>query len=161
MRILVSLLLAPVLAACQGEGSFFVLDPNATSSSTSDTAATNIVTPGGGGACGEITHWAVTVTGRVETSDGSGAAFADVWVEDRGWNPTTITIGSTTADQQGNYTIQIADLVSAADCWGTVLDYVLVGQQGPIQGERQVNSPLFNAIQDGSLTANLAALTLQ
>ena len=43
----------------------------------------------------------------------------------------------------------------------SVLDYVLVGELGPTYGERGVNSSLYSAILDQSLSADLGELALE
>ena len=45
-------------------------------------------------------------------------------------------------------------ITSVEDCWGTLLDYVLVAESGELYGEKQVNQQLFNAIDDGSMSAD-------
>jgi len=106
------------------------------------------------GACGEISTWDVTVLGRVE--DASGAVGgADVWLEDRGWEPVTV-LGQTTTSANGGFTLEADDVTAVEGCWGTLLDYVLVATEGSRSGERGINHPLYGAIDDGSFEADIS-----
>jgi hypothetical protein len=109
-----------------------------------------------GSACGEIRVWDLTVRGIVQNEQRVGAPFADVWLEDRGWARTTQVLGSGYTDADGVFEIAITGLTDAENCWGTLLDYVLVAELGPQRGEDGINTYLFNAVQSGTLVADVS-----
>jgi hypothetical protein len=110
------------------------------------------VEPTDPGACGEVTTHDVSVLGAV-TSGGAPAVGAAVRLEDRGWNVGDV-LGEATTGADGTFTLAAASVTSVEDCWGTILDYALVGELGGEAGEMNVNTALFNAIEDGSLEAD-------
>jgi hypothetical protein len=105
------------------------------------------------GACGEITTWDVTVIGKVEDAAGNVAGAA-VSLEDRGWEPITI-LGEATTTTNGSFTLEAQNVTAVEGCWGTLLDYVLVATEGSRSGERGINHPLYGAISDGSMEADI------
>jgi len=105
------------------------------------------------GACGEISTWNVTVLGRVEDAAGA-VGGAEVSLEDRGWEPVT-GLGATTTATNGSFTVEARNLTAVEGCWGTLLDYVLVATEGSRSGERGINHPLYGAIDDGSMEADI------
>ncbi len=112
------------------------------------------------GACGEVTVWAVTLGGTVLGRDGNPAVGAEVWVEDRGWEPGTI-LGQATTDAYGAFEVSLAEVTSVEDCWATLLDYVLVGTLPGQRGEKDINIELFNAIDGETFEADLGAFPLR
>lgn len=136
-------------------------DHTGTPTPTDPTAPTTDTEPSG--ACGEIAVYDLTLTGTVVGPYGEAAPDTDVWVEDRGWVPGTI-LGTGVTDAYGAFTLTLDNVTSAERCWATLLDYVLVGERtmpaGTQSGELDLNSTLFNAIQDGTLAADLGAFPL-
>lgn len=105
-------------------------------------------------ACGETTYHDLTVLGRVEDSAGQPAVGALVRLEERGYSPTVTNLGEATVDVYGQFELSAPGLVSVEDCWGILLDYVLVGELGNERGEEGVNPTLLNAILDETLIAD-------
>lgn len=108
--------------------------------------------------CGDVTTWDVVIEGSVQDDGGVAVPAAAVALEDRGWSGDAL--GWATARADGSFTLTATGVTAVDGCWGTVLDYVLVGEQGALYGERGVNSALHLAIDDGSLTADTPALVL-
>lgn len=115
------------------------------------------------GACGSPVNYDVVVLGLVETPTGAPADATTLALEDRGWQPGRV-LGTATTDAYGAFTLQATAVTSLEDCWGTVLNYVLTAERaGPVgaqTAELGVNTPLYNAIQDGSLEADLGGLPI-
>lgn len=113
------------------------------------------------GACGEPEEgFDVTVTGLVLDHNGDPAALADVTLEERNWNTNTTVHGTTATDEAGAFSIDATNLVSVPGCWGTVVDYWVVAELDGGWGEAQANQRLFNAIDDGSLTADFTSFPI-
>lgn len=111
-------------------------------------------TDGSNGQCGDVTTWDVTIAGAVE--DASGAVDgATVTLEDRGWNAGE-TLGTATTASDGTFELAATGVTSVEGCWGTVLDYVVVATEGGRIGEDEVNSALHDAIDSGSLHADIS-----
>jgi hypothetical protein len=111
------------------------------------------------GACGEVTNHDVTVTGVVETAGGP-AEGATVYVEERAWTGG-MRMGTAQSAADGTFTIEVADLISVEDCWGTALDYYVVAEAGDLYGERGINSTLFNALSTGEADLSGAPLLIE
>jgi hypothetical protein len=113
------------------------------------------------GACGSPINYDMTLVGFVLGGNGEVGDAASLSIEDRGWQPGRI-LGTGTTDSYGAFTIPLTDVTSVEDCWGTLLDYVLVGQRtvagGEQSGELGLNTLLFNAIQDGTFVADLGSI---
>jgi hypothetical protein len=109
------------------------------------------------GACGAVTTHDVNISGVVHDGGGAGADGAVVSLEERSWDPGTL--GTATAASDGTFTIS-ATITGVEDCWGTALDYWLVASGDAGTAEDAVNQPLFNAVDDGSLTADVSGFPL-
>jgi hypothetical protein len=152
-----------LLLACAGE------DPTDTQGTTGDTATDPTPTDSTPtdteptGACGPPIDFDLTLVGTVVGPYGTAAPDTEVWVEDRGWSPGRI-LGTGTTDAYGAFTLSLTDVTSVEGCWATLLDYVLVGERtmpaGVQSGELDLNSSLYNAIEDGSLVADLGSFPL-
>ncbi len=112
-----------------------------------------------GGACGEISRHAVSVVGLVQTEDGAPAVASNVRLEDRGWEPGTV-LGDSLAGDDGSFRLENAEITNVENCWGTLLDYVLVAESGELYGEKEINQQLYNAILDGESTADVSAIPI-
>lgn len=112
-------------------------------------------------ACGETSYHDLVVLGTVQDSYGQPAVGARVWLEDRGFSPTVQTMGEATVDVYGQFEMTVDQLASVEDCWGTLLDYVLVGELGNERGEEGINPTLHGAILDGSGIADRGSIPLQ
>lgn len=126
-----------------------------------DTTNTQITTTDPGGLCGDVTTWDVSFSGLVTAAAGGAAAGAQVWVEERAYSAETVIYGSGTTAGNGLFTIDLDQIVSVQDCWGIVLDYYVVAQQGNATVERGINPVLFSAIDNGTLEADISAIPLQ
>lgn len=111
------------------------------------------------GACGEVSEWELSLQVAVER-DGQPAAGATVSLVDRGWSPGTV-LGTATADAAGEAVLSPLTITSVEGCWGTLLDYVVTATDGTRSGEAPVNPALFNAIDDGSLSADVRDFPIQ
>ena len=111
------------------------------------------------GACGEVSTQTMIVRGLVENSQGVGLEGISVILEDRGWNPGT-TLGTATTDAQGAFVLENLTITDVENCWGSLLDYVLVATQADNAAEKEINTQLYNSIIDGSLDADVSAIPL-
>ena len=99
------------------------------------------------GACGDVSTWDVFIRARV-VQNNANVAGAEVWLEDRGWEPGTI-LGDGVTGANGRAEFEAKDITSVEDCWGTLLDYYLVAEKGDATGEKAVNTYLHSAIDSG------------
>jgi hypothetical protein len=106
------------------------------------------------GQCGDVTTWDVTIAGAVEDASGPVGGAA-VRLEDRAWN-TDDVLGEATTEVDGSFSLDAKSVTSVEGCWGTVLDYRIVAEEGGRTGETKVNSALFDAIDSGSLEADIS-----
>ena len=113
------------------------------------------------GACGEVTVHSLNVSGLVLMSDGSavGASGVTVSLEDRGWNPGEV-LAQVQTNEDGEFLLAEAAVTSVVDCWGTLLNYVVVAESALGRAEKEVNTALFNAIRDGESTVDLRDVPL-
>jgi len=111
------------------------------------------------GACGAVSTHMLTLTASVESETGAPVAEVAVWLEDRGWEPGTI-VGQGTTDADGQVMLEALSITSVENCWGTLLDYVLVAEADQGRGEKEVNHPLYNAILDGHNAADVTAIPI-
>ncbi len=107
------------------------------------------------GACGDVTTWNVVLTGTVEDAVGNPLVGAEITLEDRGWMPTTV-LATDISDGYGAFALDVVGLTSVENCWGTLLDYVVIGStsEGRV-GEDDVNPSLFDAVYVGPLSASM------
>lgn len=131
-------------------------EPTDTTSEPTDTAPD----PTDPGACGDVSHWAITLLGRVTLNTGNPAVGAHAWLQDDGWIPGTV-VGEATTDDQGRFEMALPNVTSVENCWGTLLDYQLNAELGTLAGARGINTDLFNAIYTGELVADTTAFPLQ
>ena len=150
-----------LFVGCQGNGSLTVIDTDPPTILQGQTGASGPVYGTGPptGICGDVTYVDLTVFGAVEYPDGSAARNVEVDLEDRGWIAGTL-MGSTTTDSDGLFEMTVLQLASVEDCWGTVLNYVLVAETDDAFAERPANSVLYNSILDESLTADFRDVPL-
>ena len=94
-------------------------------------------------------------------SDGSavGASEVTVSLEDRGWNPGEV-LAQVQTNEDGEFLLAEAAVTSVEDCWGTLLNYVVVAESALGRAEKDVNTALFNAIRDGESTVDLRDVPL-
>jgi len=112
-----------------------------------------------GGACGAVTEHVMEVAGLVEDSAGNVVIAANVRLEDRGWEPGTV-LGEGITDSGGSFSLTELNVTGVEDCWGVLLDYVLVAESNGKTGEKQINHQLFNAVVDGSMNADLSSFPI-
>ncbi len=130
-----------------------------TPTTDTDTSETSDPTEPPDGLCGDITEWDLTVVGDIVDWRGEPYDGVEIRLDDRGWVPGTI-MGTGATDATGRYTLDVEDLTSVEDCWGTLLDYVIVATAGDLEVEEGVNSQLYGAIADGTLTVDLTIFPL-
>lgn len=111
------------------------------------------------GACGDPVLYDMTVIGIVEGPGGEPSQGAHVVLEDRAWNVGDI-LGEGFTDENGSFTLAVTGLTSLEDCWG-LLGYYIVADKGVFYGERGINTNLFNAIYDGTLTVDLSTFPIE
>lgn len=111
-----------------------------------------------GGACGSVSTHVLSVAGVVQFMDGTAASGVNVRLDDRGWNPGSVLAEGVSLE--GEFNLDSAEITSVEECWGTLLDYVLVASLEGYQGEKEINTQLFNAIRDGESTADVSAIPI-
>lgn len=131
-----------------------------TTPSTTDTDTTDQTTKPPDGLCGDVSTWDLSIRGRVIDWWDQPYEGAQVYLEDRGWVPGTV-MANATVDAQGLFLLEVTDLTSVEDCWGTLLDYVVVATADDLTVEEGINSQLYGAILDGSLTVDLTSFALE
>lgn len=99
------------------------------------------------GACGEVTRHDLVLTGVVH-HDGVPVQGANVTLEERAWHADGKVFGTAVTDASGAYVLDVDDVVSVQDCWGSALAYYLVGVRGDARGEMGVNGPLYHGIKN-------------
>lgn len=99
------------------------------------------------GGCGEVTTSMVDLTVTVVGPEDQPIDGASVSLEERAWEPGTLGTGTT--DSSGEVLLANLDITGVEDCWGTVLDYVVVVALDERSAESRVNPTLFNAINGG------------
>ena len=110
------------------------------------------------GACGEVTTHDVVI--RAKVSKPGGAEGVRVYLDDRAWELAVLGEGVT--DAAGEVEFTAAGVTSVAGCWGTLLDYWIVAEDGAgVTVEDDMNTDLFNAIDDGSLVADVSGRPLE
>ena len=104
--------------------------------------------------CGETTTYDIEISGKVTDSAGKALAGMRVYLDDRGQTHTSLGEGTTKPDGQATFTA--AGVTAIENCW-MVLDYWLVAED-PADTTRtdedDMNTQLFNAIDDGSLNVD-------
>ncbi len=111
------------------------------------------------GFCGEVSVWDLQLVGKVVDADGQGVQGVSLKLDDRGWNTGTV-LGTASTNWQGQFEMDVNQLTSVEDCWGIILDYVLVGEKGGESSEKGINPFLHGAITDGSLVADITTVPL-
>ncbi len=108
------------------------------------------------GACGDVSTHTLSLSGRVESTSGQPVEGASVRLEDRGWNVGEV-LGEGTSGVYGDFLLEDLEVTSVEDCWGLVLSYWVVAEQEESSGEQQVNVWLYNAIDEGSASADASS----
>lgn len=105
--------------------------------------------------CGEPTTYDVSFEAKVVDDQGRGVAGIRVALDDRGYTATELGEGTTGGNGEVKFTA--VGVTSLPDCWGTLLDYWLVATDpadASRSAEDDMNTQLFNAIDDGSLSVD-------
>lgn len=105
--------------------------------------------------CGEPTTYNVSFDAKVVDDGGRGIDGIQVYLDDRGYTGTVLGEGTTGGD--GEVKLMAVGVTSLPDCWGTLLDYWLVASDPADESrtaEDDMNTQLFNAIDDGSLSVD-------
>ena len=156
-----SLAAVVLLCGCEEPAPGVISDPTLTDteepSTTEDTDT--VVQEPPDGLCGDVTTWDLHISGAVV--DYLERPFEEVEIQlvDKGWVPGTIMATATT-DAEGLYEFDVDQLTSVEDCWGTLLDYVIVATWKELLVEDGVNAQLYGAINDGSLEVDLYTFPL-
>ena len=134
--------------------SFFACAP-AESQETGDTGGDL------GTECGETTTYDISIAGRVVDSKGKGLSGMTLYLDDRGQTHSSLGQATTAAD--GTATFTAKDVTAIENCW-MVLDYWLVAEDPSDvtrTDEDDMNTQLFNAIDDGSLSVDSTEFPLE
>ena len=111
------------------------------------------------GACGELSSFDVTVVGRVKDLDNQWVAGVNVALEERNWSPGTIH-GASVSDGDGAFSFAASGLPVVEDCWGTAVQYWLVGASGALAGEKPMNPLMVDAYESGLGVVDLGEFPL-
>jgi hypothetical protein len=113
--------------------------------------------------CGEVFDgedgYDVTIDGAVSIG-GAPAEGVAVDLVEMNWERGRV-FGSGLSDAGGLFTIDGINLTVVEDCWGTAIDYKIMASLDPLEAERDVNSQLFNAINDGSLATDISGIPIE
>jgi len=112
--------------------------------------------------CGDPSSHDVRVIYEVVDASGNGVSNLEVRLEERNWEPGTLGTGET--DGNGTGELLAAGVTDLPNCWGTMLDYVVVVEDPSAYyaaAEKPVNSYLHGAIDDGSLEADLTSFPIE
>lgn len=116
----------------------------------------------GGVECGDPVAYDVEITAKVLDEAGRPAPGIDVLLDDRGWEYAFLGDGQT--DARGMVTFTARGVTALDGCWGTVLNYWLVAID-PTDHDRtaedDMNTELYNAIDDGSLVTDVSDFPLE
>jgi len=158
-----SLAAVVLLCGCEEPAPVEVTDPTfsdtESTSSPSDTDDDPVGQDPPDGMCGDVSEWDLHVRGAVVDDGDDPIAGVDIQLVDYGWVPGTLMATATT-DADGHYEFDVTELTSVEDCWGTLLDYVIVATLGDVVVEDGVNSQLYSAIVDGTLEVDLYTFPL-
>jgi len=150
-------------SACTEPAPVMISDPpveNTTAGTQpTTTSETEETTEPPDGQCGDVSYWDLSVEGAIVDDRDRPYPGVEITLEDRGWIPGTI-MGTATTDDEGYYRFDVDELTSVEDCWGTLLDYVMVATDGDLVAEQGVNAQLYGAITDGSLEVDLTVFPL-
>lgn len=111
------------------------------------------------GACGELGSLSLTVVGRVRDAQENWVSGAEISLEERNWNPGRV-YGTAYSDAQGNFTLLADDMPVVEGCWGTAVQYWLVGQAGALTGEKPMNALFSEAYETGATQVDLGQFPL-
>lgn len=111
------------------------------------------------GACGDVSTIDVVIRGGVRDQDENRVPDAYVALEERNWAPGTIH-GESETDGNGEFVLEARDLPVVEGCWGTAVQFWLVGDKGDLAGEKPMNSPIVSAYNDGTLDVDLGSFPL-
>ena len=109
--------------------------------------------------CGDPVVYDIEIVAAAQHGKAPAAAI-EIALDDRGYTGDILGSGTTSAD--GKVTFTAVGVTALDGCWGTLLNYVLVGTD-PADGtevEDDMNAELYNAIDDGSLVADVTAFPL-
>ena len=99
------------------------------------------------------------VVGTVEDDDHQPVADVDLALEERNWSPGTVH-GTSRSEASGAFVLDASELPVVEDCWGTAVQYWLVGTRGDLAGEKPMNSLLVRAWLDGVEDVDLGQFPL-
>lgn len=111
------------------------------------------------GACGEFSSIDVTITGRVRDTDQQWVAGVDLALEERNWSPGTVH-GRSVSDSQGSFSFAASGLPILEDCFGTAIQFWLVGQTDDLSGEKPMNPLIIEAWESGEHAISLGEFPL-
>ncbi len=103
--------------------------------------------------CGEIDAFDMAFEGRVEDASGQPVGGATVTLEERNW--VNQRFGEDRSSAEGVFEISAYALPRIEGCWGTGVSYWLIGESGPLWGEKPLNANFILALEDGLSSISL------
>lgn len=108
--------------------------------------------------CGASEYYDVTVIAQVEDAAGVAMEGVEVGIEERN---LPREFGSGVTDAAGRVEFVASQLESVPGCWGLLLNYWIVARcDGADCAEDDMNTELYNAIDDGTLLADVSSFPL-
>ncbi len=108
--------------------------------------------------CGDPESYDIGIRAKV-TRGGQPAAGVRVYLEERLWEPGILGEGST--DRDGTVSFEASPVTGIPNCWATAVDYWLVAEDGGDVVEDDMNSELYDAVDDGSMVADVSNRPLE
>jgi hypothetical protein len=108
--------------------------------------------------CGDPETYDIGIRAKV-TRGGQPAVGIRVYLEERLWEPGILGEGST--DRDGSVSFDASPVTGIPNCWATAVDYWLVAEDGGSTVEDDMNSELYDAVDDGSLIADVSDRPLE
>lgn len=111
--------------------------------------------------CGDPTTYDIEISARVVDGKGTGLGGMRVYLDDRGYTYAELGEGSTRAT--GDVTFTATGVTWIDDCPG-LLDYWIVvvdPSDDARTAEDDMNTQLYNSIQDGSLAVDVSEFPLE
>lgn len=108
--------------------------------------------------CGDPESYDIGIRAKV-TRGGQPAAGVRVYLEERLWEPGILGEGST--DRDGTVSFDATSVTGIPNCWATAVDYWLVAEDSGDVVEDDMNSELYDAVDDGSMVADVTNRPLE
>lgn len=108
--------------------------------------------------CGDPETYDIDIRAKV-TRNGQPAGGVRVYLEERLWEPGIL--GEGTTDRDGSVSFTASPVTGIPNCWATAVDYWLVAEDGADVVEDDMNSELYDAVDDGSMLADVSDRPLE